>query len=82
MNLLITQGLLGVAGYGGIFGAAVYSLGRNRKIQRQFVVLLCVIGYFVCSLFTFQQVLSTPFLFALLGMAEEKMEEGGDIAWS
>ena len=82
LNLLITQGLLGVAGYGGIFGAAVYSLGRNRKIQRQFAVLLCVIGYFVCSLFTFQQVLSTPFLFALLGMAEEKMEEGGDIAWS
>jgi len=27
-------------------------------------------GYLICSLFTFQHVLSTPFVFALLGMAE------------
>ena len=71
LTLLVQQGILGVIAYGGIFLTAF----RNLRISatrdpRALAVFLGLTGYLICSLFTFQHVLSTPFVFALLGMAE------------
>ena len=71
LTLLVQQGILGAIAYGGIFLTAF----RNLRISatrdpRALAVFLGLTGYLICSLFTFQHVLSTPFAFALLGMAE------------
>ena len=71
LTLLVQQGILGVIAYGGIFLTAF----RNLRISatrdpRALAVFFGLTGYLICSLFTFQHVLSTPFVFALLGMAE------------
>ena len=71
LTLLVQQGILGVIAYGGIFLTAF----RNLRISatrdpRALAVFLGLTGYLICSLFTFQHVLSTPFAFALLGMAD------------
>lgn len=47
--------------------------GSAKKLSQSpecLAVFLGLTGYLICSLFTFQHVLSTPFVFALLGMAE------------
>lgn len=70
LTLLIQQGILGVIAYGGIFFTAFENLRKSvSQDPRALAVLLGLTGYLICSLFTFQQVLSTPFAFALLGMA-------------
>ena len=70
MTLLIEQGLPGVISYGGIFVTTVLSLRRSLgRSPEALAILLGITGYLICSLFTFQHVVSTPFAFALLGMA-------------
>ncbi len=70
LTLLIQQGILGVIAYGGIFATSIKNLRRSvGKDPRALAVFLGLTGYLICSLFTFQHVLSTPFAFALLGMA-------------
>ena len=70
LTLLVEQGVLGVAAYGGIFFTGVRTLWKGlRQRPECLAILLGVTGYLVCSLFTFQHVVSTPFVFALLGMA-------------
>ncbi len=70
LTLLIQQGIIGVIAYGGIFFTAFQNLRRSGlRDPRALAVLLGLTGYLICSLFTFQHVLSTPFAFALLGMA-------------
>ena len=70
LTLLLEQGLFGVIAYGGIFVTAFGNLRRClRRSPVALAVFLGITGYLICSLFTFQQVVSTPFAFALLGMA-------------
>ena len=70
LTLLIQQGIAGVIAYGGIFFTAFRNLHRSGlRDSRSLAVLLGLTGYLICSLSTFQHVLSTPFAFALLGMA-------------
>ena len=70
LTLLIQQGILGVIAYGGIFATAMKNLRKSAGSDpRALAVFLGLTGYLICSLFTFQHVLSTPFAFALLGMA-------------
>ena len=70
LTMLIEQGIPGVIAYAGIFVTALTDL-RKKIWQRPqcLAIFLGIIGYLICSLFTFQHVLSTPFAFALLGMA-------------
>ena len=71
LTLLVEQGFFGVTAYIGIFITTLTDL--RKKISQSpecLAVFLGLTGYLICSLFTFQHVLSTPFVFALLGMAE------------
>ena len=71
LTLLVQQGILGVIAYGGIFITAFRNLRTSApRDPRALAVFLGLAGYLICSLFTFQHVLSTPFAFALLGMAK------------
>ena len=70
LTFLIQQGILGVIAYGGIFATAMTNLRKSvGSDPKALAVFLGLTGYLICSLFTFQHVLSTPFAFALLGMA-------------
>ena len=70
LTILVQQGIIGVIAYGGIFFTAFRNLrSSTTRDPRALAVLLGLTGYLICSLFTFQHVLSTPFAFALLGMA-------------
>ena len=70
LTLLIQQGIIGVIAYGGIFFTALWNLRRSvTRDPQALAVFLGLTGYLICSLFTFQHVVSTPFAFALLGMA-------------
>ena len=70
LTLLVEQGILGMIAYGGIFFTAFRNLRTSAlRDPRGLAVFLGLTGYLICSLFTFQHVLSTPFAFALLGMA-------------
>lgn len=70
LTLLVQQGILGVIAYGGIFLTAFRNLRTSTsRDPRVLAVFLGLTGYLICSLFTFQHVLFTPFAFALLGMA-------------
>ena len=64
LNALINMGLLGTAAFAGIFASGVK---RYRKIP---LGILVISMYGINSLISFQQVLSTPFLFMMLGLCE------------
>ena len=71
LTLLIEQGILGEVAFSGIFITAFTNLRKKLSQSPEcLAIFLGLVGYLICSLFTFQHVLSTPFAFALLGMAE------------
>ncbi len=69
LTALVDMGILGAVCYLGIYGAG---LGRNR---RSILGLLALSMYGVYALVSFQQVLSTPFLFLALGLCECRARE-------
>lgn len=69
LNVLINQGLLGTAALVGIFAACI-----KRYKWLPFGILVIAM-YGVNSLISFQQVLSTPFLFMALGLCENSMRK-------
>ena len=70
LTLLIEQGILGEVAFSGIFITAFTNLRKKLSQSPEcLAIFLGLVGYLICSLFTFQHVLSTPFAFALLGMA-------------
>ena len=70
LNMLVNQGILGALVYVGIFVSIVVCLWRHRKSALLLGALLAVVGYGINGLFSFQQVVSTPLVFAVIGMAE------------
>uniref|UniRef100_UPI0040564D53 O-antigen ligase family protein n=1 Tax=Acetatifactor sp. TaxID=1872090 RepID=UPI0040564D53 len=69
LNMLINGGVLGVVAYLGLF---VSGLKRYREMMLGVMVLIL---YAVNSMFSFQQVMSTPYLFLVLGLCESKYRE-------
>lgn len=67
LNTLINLGILGTAALAGLF---VSSIRRYRKLH---LGMLVIAMYGINSLISFQQVLSTPLLFMVLGMCEWHM---------
>ncbi len=67
INHLVNMGVIGVVSYGAIF---VSALRRYRKI---YFGLLAIVMYMLCMLVNFQQVMSTPLLFLVLGLCENQV---------
>ena len=76
LTMLINEGAVGLLCYGGIFVTFLISMGKNT-VKNQFALLgiLIVGGYLVNDLFAFQQVLSTPFVFLIMGMLDSEMKQ-------
>ncbi|MCM1056280.1 MAG: O-antigen ligase family protein [Firmicutes bacterium] len=73
LNQLLNLGLAGCACYLGIF---VSGLRRYRKFLPG---ILALVLYGTVSLTGFQQVLSTPLLFMVMGIAENFVRDGGEV---
>lgn len=71
LNMLINQGILGLLAYGGIFVTLYVRLWR--RIEKNSAVLLglmAISGYCMYGIVSFQQAVSTPLMFAVLGISE------------
>ena len=67
LNALINLGLIGTTALAGIFAAGIK---RYKKFP---LGILVIAMYGINSLISFQQVLSTPFLFMVLGLCENRV---------
>lgn len=74
LNLMICEGIPGLAAYAGAFVTVIRRVWKRLAARPSGIaVLLGTVGYAVCACFTFQQVISTPLLFVLWGMAEAEL---------
>lgn len=76
LNVMFCMGLVGLAAFGLILFTALRRFWAGRK-QNPYALLgvLAVLAYGAHNFFCYQQVCCTPFLFLLLGMAENLMRE-------
>ena len=71
LNMLINQGVLGLAGYAGVFGVSFVRLWKIRRQKKEaYWGILAIAGYCVHATVSFQQTVSTPLAFAVLGISE------------
>lgn len=82
LTMLINEGILGLIGYVWIFAAAWMCLGKRQEeegtaAQAQ-LIRLCILSYLCHNLFSFQQIISTPVIFLLIG-AGMSLCKSGDI---
>lgn len=71
LTILVNTGWLGLFCYAGIFIAAGLRYGRRAKAQPLlYVCLISLLAYTVHNMVSFQQILSTPYIFIVLGMGE------------
>lgn len=76
LNMLVNAGIFGLISYGGIFVSAVIRfVYYGEKVFKGKGKYLCIFGfsafaYTIHNVVSFQQILSTPFMFLMLGMGE------------
>lgn len=81
LTVLVNQGILGMVSYGGIFVSAFMRYlcyGEKASGERKRYLYVFAIGAFVYTIHnmvSFQQILSTPFMFLILGMGEALAKE-------
>lgn len=80
LNLFINQGLLGVVSYVGIFVVIFKQIFANMKYEPVLFVLgMSLLCYLMHNMVSFSQILSTPYVFMLIGLSEgllKKMDFG------
>ena len=78
LTMLVNTGLLGTVSYIGIF---VSSIKNAQNAINPFikVIIFGILGYIINNLFSFQQVISTAFVFVLLGILENFSRKGKNI---
>lgn len=72
LNQLVNQGILGVLAYLSVFVCGL------RRYRGMLLGVFALILYGINSLFGFQQVMSTPFLFLVLGICEYRCRNKGE----
>ncbi|MGN0346139.1 MAG: O-antigen ligase family protein [Lachnospiraceae bacterium] len=71
LNMLVTQGILGLISYVGLFVAAVRRMGRCAHKNSELVPFVAAaLAYMGHNLFCYQQCVCTSIMFLLLGMGE------------
>lgn len=81
LTVLVNQGLLGLLCYAGIFCSAVWRYVRlaekaaDGRGKYLYIFGLSAFAYTVHNIVSFQQILSTPFVFLMLGMGEALARE-------
>lgn len=78
ITTLVNVGALGWLCYAGIFGSAfVRYIKRGRRQPLLYPCALCILAYTVHNLVSFQQALSTPYIFIVLGIGEKLCRDMG-----
>lgn len=83
LTVLVNQGLFGLLCYGGIFCSAVFRYVRlaekaaDHRGKYLYIFGLSAFAYTIHNIVSFQQILSTPFIFLMLGMGEALARETG-----
>lgn len=74
LTMLVNTGLFGLTCYGGIFVSAIKNAIKytNPFIK---VILFGILGYMINNFFSFQQVISTSFVFVMLGILENLLRK-------
>ncbi|MCM1217822.1 MAG: O-antigen ligase family protein [Lachnospiraceae bacterium] len=75
LNALVCYGAVGAVAYYGIFAAELKRCLKVRGISEEFAVALCIASYLAHNFFCYQQVVCTPFIFLLMGMAESRLRK-------
>lgn len=76
LNMLVTGGVAGMMLYCGIFCSAFCGFWIRQKDNPIFILgLMIITGYCAYGLGSFQQIVTTPFAFAILGMLESYRRE-------
>lgn len=71
LNTLLTTGLFGLISYAGIFVSAFVSFVKKQKDSIYLLAAAgCIGSYFFHNMFCYQQVVCTPFIFIIIGLAE------------
>ena len=91
LTVLVNHGIIGLIGYVGIFVSVwirfIYraerttvSLKEKREGDKRqlylYIFAISAFSYTIHNIVSFQQILSTPFVFLLIGMGESLMREG------
>lgn len=77
LNTLINEGLFGLVAYLGIFVSAFRDCMKNgKKYLYLYGVAMAVAAYFLHNFFCYQQVICTPIIFILMGMAGSVIRYG------
>lgn len=81
LNMLLTQGVLGLAAYLGIFVTAVRGFSKKVKETPFLIALIaCITAYIVHNAFCYQQVIATPIIFILMAIGNQIVVSGsGDL---
>lgn len=74
LTMLVNTGLLGCISYAGIFISSIKNAYRNTNPFIK-VILFGILGYMINNFFSFQQVISTSFVFVLLGILENLLKK-------
>ncbi len=79
ITILVNMGILGLLSFVGIFFS---SIGRLLKEAKQepvcYVFAASLLSYFIHNQFSFAQILSTPYVFMMLGLAESLLRRQGN----
>ena len=74
LTMLVNTGLLGAITYAGLFFNAIKKATKSANPFMK-VILFGILGYVINNLFSFQQVISTSFVFVLLGILRNLLEK-------
>nr|MCR4990182.1 O-antigen ligase family protein [Lachnospiraceae bacterium] len=73
LNMLVTEGILGLVAYAGLFLSSMMTGIRCLKKDTSLIILVAaVLAYMVHNFFCYQQCISTPLVFIVLGMIVKK----------
>ena len=71
LNMLVTEGILGLAAYAGIFITLCIRLGKTvKKEPLALPFLAAILSYLGYNIFCYQQCIGTTFIFVLMGIGE------------
>lgn len=79
LNMLVTEGILGLVAYLGIFVTSAYRLAKNASINKLAIpCLAAVVAYIGYNFFCYQTCLCTPYIFVVMGMGEMMIRNAPD----
>lgn len=74
LTVLVNNGFLGLISYTSIFiGAIIRFINKAEKEKKVFLFIFAIstFSYMIHNIVSFQQILSTPFIFIMIGMGEQ-----------